>query len=402
MDELFRKRAASTNDVDPTIRAETKMVMLIVQHNTFFNLSDHLSPFIRKEFKGSSVAESFQCGRTKTAAIVNCMGDYFFNKLKADMQELPYSLMLDGSNDAGIEKMFPVTVRVFDVNFKRVMTKFFDINVIEGWDASTAESMFQSVDDLLATNSIEWDCCMAIGLDNTNVNIGDHNSIKSRAQEKNENIIISGCPCHILHNAAGKAGAEFALVTGFDVEDHCVDNYYWFDKSSKRKSILKEYYEFCDTSYQEVIQYISTRWLSLEICISRELKKFAGLKSYFLSESERDARFRRLQSAYEDPMTEVYLLFFHAVLPCFNNFNKLLQREEPLIYKLHEAQQRFLHKLASKFVQPSVIQMHKTAGLSFAKLDISLESQKDDAELGIGLTTRTTVMKKLEKWTPRK
>ena len=71
-------------------------------------------------------------------------------------------------------------------------------------------------------------------------------------RKKNESIIISGCPCHILHNAASKAGGDFAAVTGFDVEDHCVDNYYWFDKSSKRKSILKEYYEFCDTNYQEI------------------------------------------------------------------------------------------------------------------------------------------------------
>ena len=37
--------------------------------------------------------------------------------------------MLDGSNDPGLAKMFPVTVRVFDVNFNRVMTKFLNMNV---------------------------------------------------------------------------------------------------------------------------------------------------------------------------------------------------------------------------------------------------------------------------------
>jgi hypothetical protein len=82
---------------------------------------------------------------------------------------------------------------------------------------------------------------VSTGLDNTNVDIGDHNSIKSRTTEKNEDIIIAGCPCHILHNAAGKVGIAFSEITGFDIEDHCVDVFYWFDKSSKRKSILKEY-----------------------------------------------------------------------------------------------------------------------------------------------------------------
>ena len=77
--------------------------------------------------------------------------------------------MLDGSNDTGLSKMFPITVWVFDVNFNRVTTKFFDMNLIDGTDASTAETMFQSVDNQLNNHDISWDYCLAIGLDNTNV-----------------------------------------------------------------------------------------------------------------------------------------------------------------------------------------------------------------------------------------
>ena len=361
--------------------------MLLVQHNTFFNISDHLCPLIRNEFKGSAVSESFSCSRTKTAAIVNCLGDHFFENLKTDMQNLPYSLMFDSSNDNGVEKMFPVTVRIYDVNFGRIMTKFLDMNLLEGREASTADVMFESVNNLLDVNSIQWDHCMAIGLDNTNVNIGDHNSIKSRAREKNKNVIIADCPCHKLHNASGKAGTVFSEVTDFDVEDHCVDVFYWFDKSSKQKNILKEYYEFCDTEFQEVIKFISTRSLCLELCINRELKKYEGLKSYFLSENFPDACFKRLHRSYADPMTEVYLLFYHAILPCFTNFNKLLQREDPLIYQLHDSQQRFMHKLASKFINPVVIQKHTLKNKSFADLGMSIENQRDDISLGIGPLT---------------
>lgn len=64
------------------------------------------------------------------------------------------------------------------------MTKFLDMNLLEGRDASTADVMFESVDSLLTKNDIRWDYCMAIGLDNTNANIGEHNSIKTRAKEK--------------------------------------------------------------------------------------------------------------------------------------------------------------------------------------------------------------------------
>ena len=56
--------------------------------------------------------------------------------------------MLDGSNDTGLTKMFPVTVRVIDINFNRGMAKFLDMNVMEGKDVSTAAAVFKSVDDL--------------------------------------------------------------------------------------------------------------------------------------------------------------------------------------------------------------------------------------------------------------
>ena len=58
------------------------------------------------------------------------------------MQEIAYSLMLDGSNDTGLRKMFPITVRIFNVNFNRAMMKFFDMNLTDGTDALAGEAMF--------------------------------------------------------------------------------------------------------------------------------------------------------------------------------------------------------------------------------------------------------------------
>ena len=94
---------------------------------------------------------------------------------------------------------------------------------------------------------------------------------------------------------------------------------------------MKEYYDFCDVDYQEVIKYNSTRWLCTERCLNRELRKYPGLRSYFQSENERDLRFVRLLETFLDPITEVYMYFYQSVLPTFTNFNKFLQIEEPLI-----------------------------------------------------------------------
>ena len=65
------------NDIYPSIKAEVKMALMIVLHNTFFRFSDHLTPFIHTEFKGSRAAEIFSCRQAKTAAIVNCVSDHY-------------------------------------------------------------------------------------------------------------------------------------------------------------------------------------------------------------------------------------------------------------------------------------------------------------------------------------
>ena len=101
-----------------------------------------------------------------------------------DMKSTPFCIMVDGSNDAGLEKLFPISVRIFDINYNRIMTKFFDMNMLEGRDANTAEFMFSSIDQQLTSNDLSWDMVSALGQDNTNGNIGDHNSIKSRLLEK--------------------------------------------------------------------------------------------------------------------------------------------------------------------------------------------------------------------------
>ena len=102
--------------------------------------------------------------------------------------------------------------------------------------------------------------------------------------QDNAKFFISGCPCHLVHIVASHANDAFSEVLGLNVESLCIDIFYWFDKSSKRKGKLNEYFQFCDQGYQSVLKHVSVHWLSLEKCMNRILKKFESLKSYFLSE----------------------------------------------------------------------------------------------------------------------
>ena len=97
---------------------------------------------------------------------------------------------------------------------------------------------------------------------------------------------MNGCSYHIVHNTAAKAAETFSKVAEFDIEDFLVDLYHYFDKSSKRKVALEEFCLFCEQEYRKIIKYVSTRWLSLEAAVTRSLKIYPSLRSYFLSADE--------------------------------------------------------------------------------------------------------------------
>jgi len=259
------------------------------------------------------------------------------------MKTNPFSLATDGSNDEGLIKMNPLLVRFFDVNRGGVHVQLLDMCCSK---SSTAEALFTKMSDALLENRIDWSGCIGISMDNTSVNMGRHNSIKTRIMQVNNSIYINGCPCHIVHNTAMKGSEKFNVECGFDVEDLLVDLFYWFDKSTKRKVELEEFCSFCDQDYRKIVKHVNTRWLSLECAVTRTLRMYQALCSYFLSQEAQPNRLERLIEWFTDPMTEVYLYFYQYALQSFVNFNKYLQREDPLISKLHDEINRFLKRIA--------------------------------------------------------
>ena len=376
-----------------TRRAEVKVCTTLVKHNIPLAFADHLTPLFHEIFPDSDIAKAYSSGKTKTTCIINgALQPYYKDQLVQQMKDGPFSISIDGSNDSGKEKMNPMTVKVFDVN--KIKHKFFDMCTTSGTDAGTAEVIFNKMESVLHQSGISWKNCVSLSVDNASVNMGRRNSLSSRVLKEHDKVYIIGCPCHILHNTAAKAGTSFTGATGFDIEELVIDVSYWFDASTKRKGGLEEFCIFCDIAYKEVVAHVSTRWLSLEKAVNRILQLYEALVSYFKSNSESQARFKRLNVCFSKPITEVYLLFFQSVIPSFTKLNQLLQRESPSIYMIFSQIRAFLKNLLIKFIQPQVI-VDATGDLTKVAYDES-SLQLDDHQIHIGMFTRSKMRKLLD------
>lgn len=62
------------------------------------------------------------------------------------MKTTPFAICIDGSNDQGLEKMYPILVKIWDSDTHKIENRFLDLCTIKGKDSSSAEDMLESAD----------------------------------------------------------------------------------------------------------------------------------------------------------------------------------------------------------------------------------------------------------------
>ena len=93
--------------------------------------------------------------------------------------------------------------------------------------------------------------------------------------------------------------------------------------------------------------------------MTRDLDMYPALKSYFLSNTEGNPRFKRLKQQFADPMVELYHLILQAVLPTFTFPNKFLQREDPCIHAAHGQLNEFIRRLWASLFRLTRLRLEK-------------------------------------------
>ena len=112
----------------------------------------------------------------------------------------------------------------------------------------------------------------------------------TKIRADNQNIVLSRCYAHIIHNTTKK----FSDVPPIDVENIVTKFYGHFSISGSRRNALMEFGEFVNGDYTGLLRHVPTRWLSLAPAIKRLLDNWPALISYFCSIDDCPARIQTI------------------------------------------------------------------------------------------------------------
>ena len=129
---------------------------------------------------------------------------------------------------------------------------------------SSAKDTFRVIHASMSNYGVLWDKCVLLGVDNTSVNLGRYNSIIVEASKKNNNIVW--CDALVISPTMLQKRSQMHSQF-FSIEELLVDIHFFFDCSSKWKSIFAEFCDFCDQDYNKILKFNSVHWLGMEICI---------------------------------------------------------------------------------------------------------------------------------------
>ncbi len=256
------------------IQAETFFTTFIVEHNLPLAAADHAGPLFRKMFPDSEIAKQYGCARTKTANVIKILASTDDERITEVMKRSPYSLATDGSTDMEDIKMYPIVVRIFDASLGRVVVML--LKICESRE-STGRAIFELLDDELKKRGIPWSNCVSFASDNAAVMQGLGKGVAAFLKAQNPHIYLVGCACHLIHLAAERASRQLSVK----IEDVLITIYYYLDKSSKRKSCLRDIQIMCDAEVRKILKLSSTRWLSLGQCVNRLLQQWDPLTVFF-------------------------------------------------------------------------------------------------------------------------
>lgn len=297
--------------------SEASLTLYIAAHSSILPV-DHLGALCKKEFKADIKLHRTKC----TAILKNILAPHFASKLREDVGDGPYSLLLDESTDISVTKLLGVVIQYFSKTSYEIVSNFLTLGELSKGDA---ESITQTVKKTLLAHELDIKKLSGIGVDNANVMTGVHSGVYQKLKEEVPHLVMIKCSCHSIQLAVSHASAENLPR---HLEYIIQETYNWFSKSSNRQNAYRNLYlTINDEEPLKITQACATRWLSVETAVKRILDQWIELKLHFgiTRNTEKCYSAETLYNLYTNPTNEAYLLYIHSVLDQLQGLVKIFQ-----------------------------------------------------------------------------
>ncbi|XP_077187047.1 uncharacterized protein LOC143834264 [Paroedura picta] len=287
----------------------------------------------------SVVATKMCCGLTKATALVETiLAPKSQELLLKELEEVPFFSVGSDAYNKGSRQYFPITIRYFSA------TEGIKHGLLDFYNELSSDSVASRIATILQENGLSVTRMASYMIDSASVDFGKHWSVFQDLKQLNGGLIQVGCMGHVIHNCLRKA----MRALSFDVETFVLKVYSEFSSSTKKIDSLMSFYEFVETEYKDVLQHVTTRWLSLLPAVDRVLESWSVLRAYFLSLGE-DECLKILWEAFSADehasLPLCYVHFVHNLMRIFSEAVKKLECDHVTCTELHSVLENLHAKL---------------------------------------------------------
>ncbi|CAI6365618.1 unnamed protein product [Macrosiphum euphorbiae] len=265
-------KAVSNDTKLKSATLEANMSLFVNSHCAISSV-DHLSELIKLCFKGNNVADYVQLHRTKCTGILrNIIFPYFKINLKEDIGSSVYSLLLDESTDISVIKQLGVCIIYYSQSKKSIVTTFLSLIELE---SGTAVSVVKGVKECILMYDLNILNMQGIGCDNASVMVGQHSGVFTLLKKEVQHLVLVRCICHSVQLAVSAAVSNYLPDY---LEFLLAETYNWFAHSTSRQLSYKTLFNNLNNGIDplKIVRVSSTRWLSIEVAVSRVLDQWVG------------------------------------------------------------------------------------------------------------------------------
>ena len=193
------------------------------------------------------------------AAMQRCISLQLYNELNIEIRnsELPFSVMIDESNDISTTKHLIIYVRFLLNSIPQ--TRFLGLVHVDKCDA---ENITKELLEYLIRCGLNLKQLYSFTSDGASVMTGAKNGVSARlTQQINLHLVSMHCCAHRLELASLGSAHEFPILV--EVETTLNEICKFFKMSAVRLGHLKHACKFVEIDFKRPIRSVATRWLSL-------------------------------------------------------------------------------------------------------------------------------------------